>query len=108
MGHCSLCVLPPELTILNGSSPHTASGDFTYISVHENSVVDYWITLFDLLELCFNLKVGENILSSHLPIEAIYHVTSIAGVHITKNPNFDPILTFSYFHYKKLGDPNFL
>ena len=22
------------------------------------------------------------------------------GVHITKNPNFDPILTFSYFHYK--------
>ena len=30
------------------------------------------------------------------------------GVHITKNPNFDPISTFSYFHYKKLGDPNFL
>ena len=22
------------------------------------------------------------------------------GVHITKNPNFDPISTFSYFHYK--------
>ena len=22
------------------------------------------------------------------------------GVHITKNPNLDPILTFSYFHYK--------
>ena len=31
-----------------------------------------------------------------------------AGVHITKNPNFDPISTFSSFHYKKLGDPNFL
>ena len=31
-----------------------------------------------------------------------------SGVHITKNPNFDPISTFSYFHYKKLGDPNFL
>ena len=30
------------------------------------------------------------------------------GVHITKNPNFDPISTFSYFHYKKLGYPNFL
>ena len=30
-----------------------------------------------------------------------------SGVHITKNPNFDPISTFSYFHYKKLGDPNF-
>ena len=23
-----------------------------------------------------------------------------SGVHITKNPNFDPISTFSYFHYK--------
>ena len=30
------------------------------------------------------------------------------GVHITKNPNFDPISTFSSFHYKKLGSPNFL
>ena len=22
------------------------------------------------------------------------------GVHLTKNPNLDPISTFSYFHYK--------
>ena len=29
------------------------------------------------LELCFNLKVGENILSPHMPIEATYHVTHI-------------------------------
>ena len=34
--------------------------------------------------------------------------SSSPGVHITKNPNFDPISTFSYFHYKKLGSPNFL
>ena len=27
-----------------------------------------------------------------------YHTNP--GVHITKNPNFDPISTFSYFHYK--------
>ena len=26
-----------------------------------------------------------------------YHTNP--GVHITKNPNFDPISTFSYFHY---------
>ena len=52
-----------ELAILNGSSPDTASGDFTYISGHGNSVIDYLITLFELLELCFNLTVGENILS---------------------------------------------
>ena len=32
-----------ELTILNGSSPHTASGNFTYISVHGSSVIDYLI-----------------------------------------------------------------
>ena len=31
----------------------------------------------------------------------------IPGVHITKNPNFDPISTFSYFHYKSKDDPNF-
>ena len=36
------------------------------------------------------------------------HYEVESGVHITKNPNFDPISTFSYFHYKKLGDPNFL
>ena len=36
------------------------------------------------------------------------HAPSRPGVHITKNPNFDPISTFSYFHYKKLGSPNFL
>ena len=42
-----------ELTILNGSSPHTASGNFTYISVHGNNVIDYLITSYDLLELCF-------------------------------------------------------
>ena len=64
-----------ELTILNGSSPHIASGNFTYISLHGNSVVDYLITSFDLLELCFIIKVDENILSPHMPIEAIYHVT---------------------------------
>ena len=66
-----------ELTILNGSSPHTTSGNFTHISVHANSVIDYLTTSFDLLELCFNLKVGEHILSSHMPIEAICHVTRI-------------------------------
>ena len=66
-----------ELNILNGSLPHTASGDFIYISVHGNSAIDYLITSFALLELCFNLKVGENILSPHMPIEAIYHVTHI-------------------------------
>ena len=43
----------------------------------ENSVIDYLITSFDLLELCFIIKVGENILSPHMPIEAIYHVTRI-------------------------------
>ena len=32
-----------ELTILNSSSPHTASGNFTYISVHGSSVIDYLI-----------------------------------------------------------------
>ena len=29
------------------------------------------------------------------------------GAHITKNPNFDPILTFSHFHKKVRIDPNF-
>ena len=66
-----------ELTILNGSSPHIASGNFTYIYLHTNSVIDYLITSFDLLEMCINIKVGENILSPHMPIEAIYHVTRI-------------------------------
>ena len=37
-----------------------------------------------------------------------YDVIRVPGVHITKNPNFDTISTFYYFHYKKLGDPNFL
>ena len=36
------------------------------------------------------------------------HTIHTPGVHITKNPNFDPFSTFSYFHYKKLGYPNFL
>ena len=66
-----------ELTILNGSSPHIASGNLTYISVSGNNVIDYLITLFELRELCFIIKVGENILSPHMPIEAIYHVTRI-------------------------------
>ena len=72
----SMCAAP-ELTILNGSSPHKASNNFTYISVHENSVIDYLTTSFYLPELCFNIKVGENILSPHIPIEVIYHVTRI-------------------------------
>ena len=81
-----------KLNILNGSSPHTASGNFTYISVHGNSVIDYLITSFDLLELCFNLKVGENILSPHMHIEAIYHVT-----HIPENQSEERDLPHTVF-----------
>ena len=36
-------------------------------------------------------------------------LTTAPGVYITKNPNFDPISTFSHFHQKKLGlIPTFL
>ena len=81
-----------KLNILNGCSPHTASGNFTYISVHGNSVIDYLITSFDLLELCFSLKVGEDILSPHMPIEAIYHVT-----HIPENQSKEQDLPHTVF-----------
>ena len=92
-----------ELTILNGSLPHIASCNLTYISVHGNSLIDYLITSFDLLKLYFNIKVGENILSPHMPIEAIYYVT-----RIPENQSEEQDLPHTVFRWRHEQMPTYI
>ena len=64
----SLC-LSRELTMLNGCTVGDLEGKYTNVSAVGCSVVDYFIISEDALPICKEMKVKDNILSSHMPLE---------------------------------------
>ena len=64
----SLCA-SYELTILNGCEEFPESGEFTYLSAHGESVIDYFVVSRDISYICSELKIAHSVLSSHLPLE---------------------------------------
>jgi hypothetical protein len=64
----SLCVCH-ELEILNGNSNYDNAGQFTFVSDHGHSVVDYFLVDKELLEFALSLHVADKIDSDHMPVE---------------------------------------
>ena len=54
--------------ILSGSTPDGISGEFTNISVHGSSVVDYVICFNNIVDIFKSVKIENNVLASHMPI----------------------------------------
>ena len=59
--------------ILNGLCKNATSGDFTYVSPHGSSVIDYVIMSKDLFSFaCCEMYISDRIDSWHLPVEFIW------------------------------------
>jgi len=71
----TLC-LSFNLTILNGAIAGDTGGDFTYLSVRGDSIVDYFIVSNSLASHCVKFSVTENVLSSHMGIELVVSTPS--------------------------------
>ena len=68
-----------DFGILNGCTPGN-SDKYTHMSVHGNSLVDYFIVSKEPREFCESVIVNEKVISSHMPIEA-YFKSHIAGTY---------------------------
>jgi len=68
----SLC-LEFELEIINGVVGGACGGKYTNISVHGNSVIDYFLVTCEMISNCVSLTVVENVLSSHMGVELLMH-----------------------------------
>ena len=64
-----------DLSILNGSFGEE-SGKFTYVSQSGSSVIDYCIASKDFLGAISSLRVAEDIISPHMPLELTFAVDS--------------------------------
>ena len=56
------------LEILNGFCPGDETGNFTYLSEHGYSAVDYFLMSSDILYLVETLNVNDRIESDHMPV----------------------------------------
>ena len=68
-----------DLTIVNGTIDN--SGNFTYISTHGNSLIDYIIVSPELCKLFSYFSIQCNVLSPHMPIEA-----TLCSVTVAEDP----------------------
>ena len=57
-----------DMFIVNGNPQYDTLGQYTYLSSHGHSVVDYFISSSDLSFLVQELKVEDNIASDHMPV----------------------------------------
>ena len=87
-----------ELIIGNGCIPGETGGNFTNMSTRGNSVIDYFLVSKELLALCSNLNVSENILTSHLCLE----LTMTFNSEVNVNSKEDKVIG-----YKFIWDPAF-
>ena len=71
----SMCAIL-DLTIVNGTIVN--SGNFTYISTHGNSLIDYIIVSPELCKLFSYFSIQYNVLSPHMPIEATLRSVTLA------------------------------
>ena len=60
-----------DFVILNGLCRGDEEGNFTYITTSGSSVIDYFIISDSLMHLNMQLKVAEEMLSQHLPVELV-------------------------------------
>ena len=103
----SLLSLCSELDfgILNGCTPGN-SDKYTYMSVHCNSLVDYFIVLKEPREFCESVIVNEKLISSHMPIIA-YFKSHIAGSYNVADNGIEQ-LTKSRFKWTDEGTPIYI
>ena len=71
----SLCAIL-DLSIVNGTIVN--SSNFTYISTHGNSLIDYIIVSPELCKLFSYFSIIYNVLSPHMPIEATLRSVTVA------------------------------
>ena len=58
-----------DCVIVNGFCNSDANGEFTYVSPHGSSVIDYFIISEDLFPDHCELRIGDRVDSWHLPVE---------------------------------------
>ena len=58
-----------DLELLNGCVRFDSSGNFTYLSDHGHSVIDYFLTSCNISKYVEKLTVKERIDSDHMPVE---------------------------------------
>ena len=64
----NLCFLL-DCVILNGCCNGDCKGEYTYMSPHGSSAIDYFIVSEDLFSTNCNLRVGDRVDSWHMPVE---------------------------------------
>ena len=79
-GHFYLLCAILDLTTVNGTI--VSSGNFTYISTHGNSLIDYIIVYPELCKLFLYFSIQYNVLSPHMPIEA-----TLLSVTVAEDPH---------------------
>ena len=57
--------------ILNGCTESDKAGQYTFISPHGDSVIDYCILIADYLPFTIDMLVGNRVESHHMPIEIV-------------------------------------
>ena len=86
-----------HLCILNGSTAGDSGGNMTYISQHGDSVVDYALFHASTSPPYVDLKVGDNVISSHMPLEMFLSVN--ANHHYRMQPS-SPVRKETKFIWK--------
>ena len=62
-----------DCLILNGCCDHDRSGEYTYVSPHGSSLINYFLKSEDLFLVKCNLRVGDRVDSWHKPVELCWN-----------------------------------
>ena len=62
-----------DYVILNGCCNGDCSGEYTYVSPHGSSIIDYFPMSEDLFSANCNMRVGNRVDSWHMPVELCWN-----------------------------------
>ena len=65
-----------DCVILNGCCNGNRSGEYTYVSPHGSSVIDYFPMSEDLFSANHNMRVGDRADSWHMPVELCWNTVA--------------------------------
>ena len=65
-----------DYVILNGCCNGNRSGEYTYVSPHGSSVIDYFPMSEDLFSANHNMRVGDRADSWHMPVELCWNTVA--------------------------------
>eukprot|EP00745_Piridium_sociabile_P008852 TRINITY_DN16023_c0_g1_i11.p1 TRINITY_DN16023_c0_g1~~TRINITY_DN16023_c0_g1_i11.p1 ORF type:complete len:135 (+),score=10.08 TRINITY_DN16023_c0_g1_i11:92-496(+) len=87
-----------DCIIVNGACAGDIDGEFTYVSPHGNSVIDYFIISKELFSSECRLHVGDRVDSWHLPVEYVWKKSVECTSDSTQRENEEECIIWSEDH----------